>query len=265
MPNALRVRHLGLGVPYGAAMEDMHRAIRSVDAVDESEGGPTLLFLEHEDVITITRSGGMKHVKTSAERLWDDGITLVHTDRGGDVTFHGKGQLVGYLVMRLEKGPNGVDLVDFVRRLESGLIDAISALGVEGAHPQEGYTGVWVGPDDAQAEKLGAIGVGVKRGVTRHGFALNIRTDLERFTRHIVPCGLEGRHVTSLARLAEKQGFALPDDDALCRTVAEHVAKAFDLTPDFSGLRVPPKEGVPDGVIGASSNSDPQPGAEKQA
>jgi lipoyl(octanoyl) transferase len=82
-------------------MEEMSRVVRGLDAVDLPDGGPTLLLLEHEPVITITRSGGMRHVRTSAERLWDDGIALVRTDRGGDVTFHGPGQVVGYLVKRL--------------------------------------------------------------------------------------------------------------------------------------------------------------------
>lgn len=238
--DAIRVTWLGKDVEYGAGMAVMRRAMDDVDTA-----GAELLLLEHAATITVTRQGGLQHLLVTPEDLQDDGIALVETDRGGDVTFHGPGQLVGYPVMRLASGPDGrADLVGYLRALERGLIDACQRLGVVGCHRKDGMTGVWVAsdpgapceswPDDDNAAKLVAIGVGVKRGVTRHGFALNVTTDLERFTRRIVPCGLSGRKVTNLERLLGKSG--VPDEDTLHRVVCESVARALGVTPLVDSL-----------------------------
>ncbi len=123
------------------------------------------------------------------------GAELVPTDRGGDVTYHGPGQLVGYPILSLPEWRAGQrDVVAYIRRLEGTLIDALADLGVD-AGRVDGYTGVWVGD-----EKIAAIGVRVARGRTRHGFALNVAPDLSMFG-HIVPCGISDRGVTSLAAL----------------------------------------------------------------
>ena len=224
----MKTRWLGTDVPYADGVAVMREAGARL-AVD----GPVLLLLEHAPVITTTKRGGTTHVTTSPAVLAEDGIALHETDRGGDVTFHGPGQLVGYPVVHLVVGDLRRSLVSYVRALEQGLIDAATALGVVGAHRVPDATGVWVGPS-GQEEKLVAIGVGVGRGVTRHGFAFNVTTDLQRFTKHVVPCGLVGRGVTSLSLLLGRA----PDAAFVRDVVADHVGRA--LAPFVSSL----EEGV---------------------
>ena len=183
----MKARFLGTQVPYLEGMRIMREAIEQIDTL-----GNQLLFLEHADTITITRQHGAKNVFLNEFELQKLGITLVETDRGGDATFHGTGQLVGYPILKL---PASMGVVDYVRSLEIALIRACQELSVKNAHCLEGKTGVWVGNN-----KLVAIGVGVSRQVTRHGFALNITTDLERFTNCMTPCGLTDFGVTSLER-----------------------------------------------------------------
>ena len=143
----------------------------------------------------------------AARRL---GVTVVETDRGGDVTYHGPGQLVGYPILFLPEGRR--DLHRYLRDLEDVLIDTLAAYGVRGGRVS-GKTGVWVG-----GAKIAAIGVRVTRWVTSHGFALNVTTDLDRF-RWIVPCGIEGCRVTSLEALTGRR-VPLPE-------VAEVAARAL--------------------------------------
>ena len=205
----------------------------------------TLFLLEHENVVTTTRSGGRNFLRTNEQALAADGIRLVEATRGGDITFHGRGQLVGYPIVRLpfmEGAPAGrVDLLKYLRTLETALVQACVSLGLSGAHTQAERTGVWVPlpaeapASEAQTAKLIAIGVGVKRGITRHGFAFNLNTPLEEFTQHIVPCGLVGHSVTSMDRIWSSErdaGFpALPE---IAQTVAERLAAGL-------GLQAPPK------------------------
>ncbi len=226
----LPARFIGRDVPYDEGMAVMRAAIAAVDR-PAPIGGPVLLLLESAPVVTITRSGGTRALTTSPEDMAQDGIALVETDRGGDATFHGPGQLVGYPILRIAKDPlaprteglaSRPRVVEYVRALEQGLVDAACALGVLDARREEGATGVWVG--DA---KLTAIGVGVGRGVTRHGFAFNVTTDLERYTRHLVPCGLVGRPVTSLQRVLAARGLALPSRERVRDVVAAAVSTAL--------------------------------------
>lgn len=180
----LRVRWLG-SAPYGEA-DSLQRALHDRGADDY------LLLLEHPPVYTLGRTAELAHVLVPPASV---GADLVRCDRGGDVTFHGPGQLVGYPIVTLPAWRDGTgDVVAYVRALEAALIAAICDLGVD-AHRLDGYTGVWVGE-----EKVAAIGVKVARGRTRHGFALNVDPDLAMF-RHIVPCGIADKGVTSLARL----------------------------------------------------------------
>ncbi|MBH2006928.1 MAG: lipoyl(octanoyl) transferase LipB [Myxococcaceae bacterium] len=183
----MKTRFLGYQVPYAEGMRIMREAIDQIEVE-----GNQLLLLEHRDTITYTRQHGLKHVFRTQEELAQLGIDLFETDRGGDVTFHGTGQLVGYPILKLS--PNW-GVVDYIRALESALVKTCQTLGVSGAHCLPGKTGVWV-----NNQKLAAIGVGVSQQVTRHGFALNVSTHLERFTSHMTPCGLEGHGVTSLER-----------------------------------------------------------------
>jgi lipoyl(octanoyl) transferase len=224
----LLVEYLGKGVPYAEGLVAMRE--RS-DGLQRAPAGPgRLLLLEHAPVVTVTRSGGLQHLQVSAAELAAAGVELAEADRGGDVTFHGPGQLVGYPVLRLRQGDDGrADLVGYLRALEAGLVRACERLGVRGCHTKRGMTGVWVGrgPDDERANKLVAIGVGVNKGVTRHGFALNVDIDLERYTSRIVPCGLSGRGVTSLAR--ELGQGSVPKEDELLAVLVDELALALGL------------------------------------
>jgi lipoyl(octanoyl) transferase len=175
-----------------------------------------LLLLEHPDVITLgVRSRDHRsHVLESDESLAARGIALFETGRGGDVTYHGPGQLVGYPIVDLK--PDRCDVHRYVRDLERVLIEAVSDFGIA-AGRIAGLTGIWAGPEGREA-KLAAIGVRVSRWVTSHGFALNVSTDLSRFGL-IVPCGIADRGVTSMARIL---GRRVPMDE-----VAHAVERAF--------------------------------------
>jgi len=180
----LRVRWLGR-VPYAEA-DDLQRALHERAADDY------LLLLEHPHVYTLGKRAEAGHVLVPPASV---GAELVRADRGGDVTYHGPGQLVGYPIITLPEWRAGQrDVVAYVRRLEAVLIAALADLGVE-ATRDEDYTGVWV-----DGEKIAAIGVRITRGRTRHGFALNVEPDLSMFG-HIVPCGIVNKGVTSLARV----------------------------------------------------------------
>jgi lipoyl(octanoyl) transferase len=186
----LQVHRLGV-VPYdeGLAIQK-----RTVDRRKTGEIPDQLLLLEHPSVITL----GVKvrddrsHVIATPEELASERIDVVETGRGGDVTYHGPGQLVGYPILDLR--PDRCDVHRYVRDLEEVLIRTASAFGVAAAR-SAGLTGVWVGD-----EKLGAIGVRIARWITSHGFAFNVNTNLDHFGL-IVPCGIAGRGVTSLERL----------------------------------------------------------------
>jgi lipoate-protein ligase B len=154
--------------------------------------GDILLLLEHPPVITLGRGACPEHLLLSSEELARRGIELAQISRGGDVTWHGPGQLVGYPICDLE--PLGRDLHRFLRLLEELLIDTLAAFGIRGER-QQGKTGVWVA-----GEKIASIGIGVRRWISWHGFALNISGDLGGFAA-IVPCGLPGIAMTSVEKL----------------------------------------------------------------
>jgi lipoic acid synthetase len=180
----LRARWLG-SVRYHEA-EALQRAIHT-HAPDDY-----LLLQEHPHVYTLGSSADLAHVLRDPASV---GAELVHADRGGDVTYHGPGQLVGYPIVSLHEWRAGQrDVVAYVRKLEEVLIAVLADFGITAAR-SAGYTGVWVGD-----EKIAAIGVRVARGRTRHGFALNVDPDLGMFS-HIVPCGIADRGVTSMARV----------------------------------------------------------------
>lgn len=175
----LEVRDLGR-IRYGEAL-DLQREL--VIARQQGCGNDTLLLLEHPHVVTMGRNGKSQHVLASAEILARTGIEYYETDRGGDVTYHGPGQLVGYPILDLREWRR--DVHAYFSGVEQALIDALAIFGIEARRGGErGYEGVWVG-----AAKIAAIGIHISRWVTSHGFALNIDTDLSYF-RYIVPCGL---------------------------------------------------------------------------
>ena len=162
---------------------------RLADARRAGAAPDTLILLEHPHTYTIGRSGTREHVYLSESELAARGITCLEVDRGGDVTYHGPGQLVGYPILGLGPRP---DVGWYLRSLEACLIDVLDDFGIK-AGRLDGYTGVWI--DD---RKIVAIGVKVSQGVTTHGFALNVSTDLSLFT-HILACGIPDKGVTSMA------------------------------------------------------------------
>jgi lipoyl(octanoyl) transferase len=174
-------------------------------------GGPErLLLLEHDPVYTIGRRGTLEHLTASPAELRTAGASVYRVDRGGDITYHGPGQLVGYPILSLGPAP---DVVAYVRALEDGLRSALADFGIA-SRTIDGKTGVWVELPDGRDAKLAAIGVRVSRGITRHGFAINVDTDLAAFGR-MVPCGFM-HEVASFARLGVD---AIGDDVArVCAT-----------------------------------------------
>jgi lipoic acid synthetase len=183
---ALRVRWLGR-VRYAEAA-DLQRALR------DSRTADYLLLLEHPHVYTLGVRTKQEHVLPSAA---DSGAEILRTDRGGDVTYHGPGQLVGYPVMDVRMGPGAIPC--FVHAVEQLVIDVLADVGLPNTGRLEGYPGVWVDPESDNPRKICAIGVRIDRGRSMHGFALNVEPDMSMFG-HIIPCGIVGKPVTSLAQ-----------------------------------------------------------------
>jgi len=204
-------------------------------AVIEGDAEDAVVLVEHEPVITRTpRAAASAHVLASPERLAALGIAVHDTDRGGDVTYHGPGQLVAYPILRLTR--YGLNLSSYMRLLEQAVIETVGAFGVE-AHREDKLTGVWVGgaawgEPGATPRKLCALGVRIRKNVTMHGLALNVNTDLSHFET-IVPCGLADRSVTSLRALL---GAACP---SMHRVGVELVARLEAALRDASGLPAP--------------------------
>jgi len=196
------VERLGL-VPYAEALELQNRLVAQRRAGDIPD---TLLLLEHPHVITLGTSAHRDNILIDDEQGRLLGIDVFETGRGGDVTYHGPGQLVGYPILDLK--PDRCDLHRYVRDLEEVLIRALASFGI-GAGRKEGLTGVWVGD-----EKIAAIGVRVSSGwITSHGFALNVNTDLS-FFGSIVPCGITQYGVTSMERvLGSPQDIGVVGDE----------------------------------------------------
>ncbi|MFP5236198.1 MAG: lipoyl(octanoyl) transferase LipB [Acidobacteriota bacterium] len=194
--------------------------------------GNVLLLLEHPPVLTLGRHANRANVLASDELLASRGVTLHQINRGGDVTYHGPGQLVGYPIFdlrslsRMDGGRLGP--VDFVRQMEEALIRVCAAYGVR-AGRVSGLTGVWCGVDESGEShvprKIGAIGIHVSRGITSHGFAFNVRTDLRDFTL-INPCGITDKPVTSLEREVADPA-ALPELEKIAHETARQFGFVF--------------------------------------
>lgn len=183
---------LGLiGYAEAYALQKRIVAVRKADAVED-----VLLLCEHPHVITQGRNGKREHLLVAERVLRQKGVEFYETSRGGDITYHGPGQIVGYPILNL--GEIRRDVVWYVRMLEEAMIRATAELGI-GAKRVAGKTGIWVDVGKTE-EKLGAIGVHLSRWVTSHGFAYNVSTDL-RFFDLIVPCGISDRKATSLEKL----------------------------------------------------------------
>ena len=213
MAEALQI-DLGL-VGYAEALELQKRVVtaRKAGAI-----GDVVLFCEHPHVITLGRSGKRANLLASENVLRQKGVEYFETSRGGDITYHGPGQIVGYPILNLDKIRR--DVVWYVRMLEEVMIRATAEFGVV-AGREAGKTGVWAG-ESGPREKLAAIGVHISRWITSHGFAYNVATDL-RFFDLIVPCGIAQRKATSLEKLLGRR----VNPDELRPLFAKHLGEAL--------------------------------------
>jgi len=200
--------------PYAEVLELQRTLAR--DRISGVIPQDVLLLVEHSPVVTLGRSSKGKHLLASPEFLATKGVELFEVERGGDVTFHGPGQLVGYPIIDLKRHKQ--DLHWYLRQLEQALINSLGTYGIV-AEQNTGLTGVWT-----RGRKIASIGVHARDWVTWHGFALNVTTDLSYFDL-IVPCGISGVEMTSMAR----ELGADPNAEDVRRTVCESFAATFDL------------------------------------
>jgi lipoate-protein ligase B len=203
-------------MPYGEALE-LQRTIAR-DRISGAISQDVLLLLEHPPVVTLGRSSKEKHLIASPEFLERQGVELFEVERGGDVTYHGPGQLVGYPIVDLKR--HRQDLHWYLRKLEEVLINTLADYGIPGER-NTSFTGVWT-----RGKKIASIGVHARDWVTWHGFALNVTTDLSYFDL-IVPCGINGVVMTSIARELGAEEVSAQD---VQERVAAKFAEAFDLT-----------------------------------
>ena len=245
---ACEVRWLGR-VPYAEALalqEDLVRR-RAADAIPDQ-----LLLLEHPHVVTLGRAARLENVLVDRARLRDLGIDLFETGRGGDVTYHGPGQLVAYPILNL--APDRCDLHRYVRDLERVVLAVLAEHGIEG-HVVPGRTGVWVRRAGLPEAKVGAIGVRVARWITSHGIALTVGTDL-RYFGYIVPCGLAGSAVTSMAELLGAAGRSAPEVREVGERFGRHLGEIFGRR-----LQVEPRGSALSPGVSGHSGADSQEAA----
>jgi lipoate-protein ligase B len=196
---------------------------RLAEEVREGRSEGWLLFLEHPHTYTFGRAGNADNLSLTPEQLDDAGAKVYWVDRGGDVTYHGPGQLIGYTVLDLKRWDRGARW--YVQALEAALIDALASLGVK-SEVVEGRPGVWAGD-----EKLAAIGLHIAHGITTHGFALNVDADLSYF-QHIVSCGIADAGVTSISRMLGRHVSCDEATDAAVAALIRHL----DLDPREGSL-----------------------------
>ena len=204
-------------ISYSRACELQQRAVAARKANEISD---VLLLCEHPHVITLGRNGKTEHLRVSDRLLSQMNVEFCETDRGGDITYHGPGQVVGYPILDLAEHRR--DVRWYVRLLEETMIRASAEFGIT-ARRIEGRHGLWVDADSGEEEKLGAIGVHLSRWVTSHGFAYNVSTDLGYFDL-IVPCGIPGKRATSLERLLKRAVSA----DQVKPRISAHFGEVFE-------------------------------------
>ena len=220
--NQLWIRNLGV-ISYAEALEYQRAVAR--DRISGAIPEDVLLLVEHPPVVTLGRSSKEKNLISSPAFLASRGVGLFEVERGGDVTFHGPGQLVGYPIIDLKR--HRQDLHWYLRQVEEALIRTLSRYGIPGER-STGYTGVWT-----QGRKIASIGVHARDWVTWHGFALNVVTDLSYFD-FIVPCGIQDVEMTSIAREMMLRGEHDPASvsvESVGALAAEMFGEVFDLQP----------------------------------
>lgn len=215
-------------VPYQAAWDLQNRL---VEKRAQDGGVDRLLLLEHPHTYTLGTSGHDEYVLMADDERHRRSVELFHVDRGGDVTYHGPGQIVGYPIIQLPRNELRINVTAYVRNLETVIIHTLADYGISG-RPIPGLTGVWVDMPDGAA-KICAIGVRINvKAITKHGFALNVNTDLDYFNG-IVPCGIHDKGVTSLAQLLGGH----VDEAEVTRRLIAHFGAVFG----YEMVTVPPE------------------------
>jgi lipoyl(octanoyl) transferase len=217
----LEVRWLGR-VPYREAWDLQHELVA---ARRNGEIPDQLLLVEHEPVLTLGRRSDPSHVRASEAELGERGIEVIQVERGGEVTYHGPGQLVAYPIIFL--GVRGVLLRPMVRALEQSMIDTCAGYGVDSGR-RDGFPGVWCEPESEAPRKIGALGLRIEGGVSYHGIALNVTTNLADFEL-IDPCGMPEALVTSIAQEADWPDHDSAPSTASVATAADRFEHAFRL------------------------------------
>jgi lipoyl(octanoyl) transferase len=220
----MNVNFVRLGLmDYKKALEIQEKLLelRQKDAIED-----TFLLVEHPPVITIGRSGSRSNIMIPGDKLDLMGVSVYEVSRGGDVTYHGPGQIVGYMILDLNN--HGRDIHQFVSKIGDIFISLLKdKYGISAGMDRGKYTGVWV-----KDEKITAVGIAVKKWVTMHGFAFNVNTDMENF-KWIYPCGIKDRGVTSLMELTG----ARQDFEELNEAVLDYFCKVFSLAPVHRELK----------------------------
>jgi lipoyl(octanoyl) transferase len=232
----LEARWLGR-IDYRAAWDLQHDVVARRQ---RGEAPDTLLLLEHPPVLTLGRQSDPAHVLAPPEGLAREGIEVIRVERGGEVTYHGPGQLVAYPIVRL--ADRGLLLRPFVRALEDAMADLAATWGIA-AGSRAGYPGCWVEPHAPLPRKIGALGLRVERGVTYHGIAFNVTTDLRHYAL-IDPCGMPGLSVTSVARELGWQGAAAEPSAGSVESAATRFEAALRARLDEAMAGMPAAAGV---------------------
>ena len=205
-------------LPYAESLELQEALIRQRAGGQQPD---TLILTEHEPILTLGRSTKPEHWKQHWPELQDKGISLHQTNRGGSVTYHGPGQIIGYPILRLKNFCPGPKM--YVQKLEEVVIRTLEEWGIEGCR-HESLRGVWVKREERQLEKIASIGVRISKGITMHGFALNVNVDLQPFSL-LTPCGIENCKVTSMEKILSQQ----VDGGLVQKSLATNFAEIFRL------------------------------------
>ncbi|WP_313374479.1 lipoyl(octanoyl) transferase LipB [Chishuiella sp.] len=234
MKQIVEFQDLGINKDYQEAWDFQESllaeniATKQYNRAQEKEGNPEfkstknhLLFVEHPHIYTLGKSGHLENMLASGDQLKDINATFVKTNRGGDITYHGPGQLVGYPILDLDNFKPDIHL--YMRNLEEVIIKTIGDYGLKGER-SKGETGVWLDVGKPYARKICAMGVKASRWITMHGFALNVNTDL-RYFEYIVPCGIQDKAVASLKK---ELGIDLDMNEVKQKT-QQHFAEVFDV------------------------------------
>jgi lipoate-protein ligase B len=223
----LKANFYGFEQDYLNILKHMHELHEQIARDDHDDH---LMLLEHKAVITLTRQHQERSLLTSRQEILDAGIDLCQADRGGDATFHGPGQLVGYPLINLKK--SGASIESYLRNLELALLRSLQQLGLKNIFLIPNFTGLWIKNNKnnkINLNKICAIGVGVKDSVTKHGFALNISINSALYTKHIIPCGLRDRGVITLQDAFYLEHLEMPDYLVILKSVSKTIAETFSL------------------------------------